>query len=162
MQITNKIPREKIEEVASYIHKHILTAPELTNRRLKNIQKLLQRDDIFVYFDNSGNPIGFIIREKLWWNLWEIKSWYIEKSYRGQHLAMDLLKASTVDKTLNYFAATFQTKVVKATESIGFNLTPLSKLPAWISIQYILSRNVLSILKHLAKEKSSFVLKKKS
>lgn len=159
MVILNSFDRTQIEEIAPRIHQIILQEPRLTRRSLDYLKKLLLASSVYVLFDDNKKIVGFVIKENLSGNFFEIKSWYVVPEERGRGLAEKLLIRSTENEGDKYIGATFQPDIAGKVEKYGFIPVPLFRLPIKVVLVYVFSRPWSSILRHLFKKRGILLLK---
>lgn len=159
MRILNKFPDRQIEVIAGQIHQMILREINLTNRNLGYIKRMLKNCFFYISLEKEDKINGFIAKEKLIGNYYEVKSWYVTPENRGSGLADKLLLKSIEDLNNNYLSNTFETYIVIKLKSYGFKQISISDLPWKVILYYILTRNVNSIIKHLFSKRSYLLLK---
>lgn len=152
MLITNKIKTEEIPSVSLEIYKIIKSDLNLTDRTLDNIKYLIGKSLFYICFDQNRHVIGFIAKEKIWGNYYEVKSWYVLPKYRGTGLSDKLFLKIIEEGDNNYIAGTFNKKIVKRLKEYRFNTIKLSGLPLRVMLCYLLTRNLGSIRKHIFKK----------
>lgn len=157
MRIKNSFQRAEIHGLSKKVHKLIHSESELTNRKLKKIEKWLERRALFIAFIKD-EVIGCVAKDKIDGNFYEITSWFVEKRYRGRGIGKRLLQEAIKEKNMNYVISTFQKKAVKKITKLGFKKTYFSDLPLKIAVRYVMKKNVSSILKHVLKSRSSLMI----
>ena len=160
MDIKNKFTKEDSKRLSKQITLLISQEDSLTNRGIKEIEGLIRNNSFFVALGAENKIKGFIVKEKLIQNYYEIKCWYVVPSFRKKGLAIQLLNSAVKDNGHNYIGVTFQDKIVQKVGSFGFKPTSLVKLPPGVLLAYIFTRRPASILKHLFRRKSILLLKK--
>lgn len=120
---------------------------------------LLVRECFYVMVNPEKHVIGFIAKEHLMDNYYELKSWYIVPSKRSQGLSDKIFLEAIKKKEHIYLGVTFQKEIVKRLQSYGFKQESLTSLPPKVLLKYLITRQWKSIVKHLFIRKSYIVVK---
>ena len=158
MVILNSFSTQDILIIARQIHNIILTDSNLTNRSLDEITKLLKKNSFYVYL-NRNVVCGFLSRERLIGNYYEVKSWYVTPTYRNTGLADTIFKKATEDPSKFYIGVTFNLTITNKVKKFNFHQIAMTNLPLKVLVAYIASRSLTSIFKHLFINKSYLLLK---
>src|SRR3989344_7371054 len=148
MHIENKIRKDQIGKISSQIYTLIREEKRLTSRLRRDIRKLLENGFFFLAFDN-GHLIGFIARENIYKNYYELKSWLVVPGLRNKGVGTSLLKKATSEKDFKYLIMTFYDDVIGISKRQGFRITSFLKLSLPLTIKILLTRNPKSVIKHV-------------
>jgi hypothetical protein len=159
MDILNSFPQDKVSDVAGQIFTYIQNEPELTNRSLHYIENLLRKKSFYVMMGAKKHIVGFIAKEKLAGNYYELKCWYIIPSERKKRLSEKIFLAAIQDKKHIYVGVTFQKEIVDKLKQYGFRKISLINLPPLVLFKYLSTRQWRSIIKHLFVRKSYLIIK---
>ncbi|OGG03532.1 hypothetical protein A2W14_03025 [Candidatus Gottesmanbacteria bacterium RBG_16_37_8] len=159
MVIKNRFNAQDFDRISRQIYIAIQNERKLTKRPLEYIKKNLKKGNIYLALDRDDQVIGFIIREKIISNYYEIKSWYISPQNRHSGIGSKLMKLATTVNSFKYLSVTFQSEMIYILKHFGFKRIPLISLPINVLIKYIITRNWVSILTHIFIKKSYLLLK---
>lgn len=159
MDISNSFSEHEIPQIAGKIFSHIHSEPHLTNRSMSYIYKLLRSKAFFIMMDKKKQVKGFIAKERLSGNYYELKCWYIVPSERNRGLSKKIFDAATQDKRHTYLLATFQKEIAETLKMDGFQPISFINLPANVLLRYLITRHWSSILRHLFIRKSYLIIK---
>lgn len=159
MVIKNIFNAQDIDRISKQIYIAIQNERELTKRPFENIKKGIKKGNIYVAFDKGDQVIGFIVRERLISNYYEIKSWYISPQNRRSGIGSRLMKLATSVNSFKYLSVTFQSEMIDKLKNFGFKQVSLLSLPINVLIKYIVTRNWTSIFTHIFIKRSYLLLK---
>lgn len=160
MLIRDRFDLDEIERLAPQVHNLILGERLLTPRNTTYIKNLLGRHDFFIALDRDEKVAGFVARERLVDNYYEIKCWYTAPVYRKTGLAYQLLQEAIQQKGFTYIGVTFQDSIIQGVRSYGFEPISLTKLPPKVLVRYLLTRQYSSIWEHCFRKKSTLLIKR--
>ena len=164
LKITTKIdtytPTKKI--ILTKIFGMIKNEENLSFRKIKSIEKYLDKEQIYLVFKNN-TFIGFLFYEKLSKQLIELHGLYLRKEYRGKGYADKIMKHATKNKNFSYLGATFIKKIQKMLLNHHFNKIKFSDLTWQEKINFIKPRLKLYRLKEVFRhsKKANLILMKK-
>lgn len=158
MLIRNKFQKRKVDRLSKQVFHLIKNEPKLTNRSLGEITKWIEGDSLHIALEGD-QILGFIAREKITNNFYEVKSLLVRKEYRRKGLGDKLMEEAVKEKEVNYLISTFQEKIVRKAAKLRFKKTSFIKLPLIISLTYISTKKLGSVLKHGFKKKSYLLVK---
>jgi hypothetical protein len=159
MVIKNKFYSKDIDYISQQIYIAIQKEKNLTKRPLEYIKKGLKIGIFYIALEKSDQVIGFIIKEKLISNYYEIKSWYIIPNKRYCGIGNRLINFALSDKNCYYLSVTFQSKMIDILGHYGFKQISLLYLPTNVLIRYLTTRNWFSILTHIFIKRSYLMIK---
>jgi len=159
LKIKNKFTSSEIDYISGKIFTAIQKEKRLTNRPLEYIKKSLKSGFFFVAVEKGNHVTGFIIKEKLFSDYYEIKSWYISPGKRNSGSGSKLMNSALSDKSIKYLCVTFQPKVTDILKHYGFKQISLNQLPMNLLIKYVITRNLISVIRHVFVKKSYLMIK---
>ncbi|MDC0449182.1 GNAT family N-acetyltransferase [bacterium] len=140
------------------IFRILSNSSDLTTRSLEELERLNSEENIFIEFSDDGEIAGFITRERIHNNYFEVKSLFIKNKFRKQGIATKLISRSTEDENEIYISSIFTTHMVKILIDCGYEKANYFQLPFLIMIKFIGKKKVSSLFKALNK-KSWLMLK---
>ena len=159
MLLTNKIKDSEIDSISKQIFWCIKSEQNLTDRTLKYIALMLKKSCFYVAKDRIGKICGFIAKERICENYYEVKCWYVNHDNRGSGLANQLFNRVVEGDNCRYLSSTFDNRIVEKLKTYHFKIIKLTDLPWRVGLAYIYTRNVSSILKHGFLSKSYLLLR---
>lgn len=158
MLFKNNFQEEEIYQLSNQVCRLIKNEPQLTNRKLRTIRDWMRSGSLYAIL--KGNRlIGFIVKERITGNFYEIKSLLVRRKERRKGWGEKLIRETVKEKSANYLISTFQGNIVRKTAKFGFKETTLTKLPLKIALKYVLSKKLISLFKHLFKKRSVLLIK---
>lgn len=158
MVIRNEFTNQEIGNLTEQLYDFIKSEQQLTDRKKSNIKTLIEKKSFYIAMEDN-KVCGFIAKEYLAHNYYELKCWYVIPSHRSTGLSIELIKQSTSDTTHIYLGVTFQKDIIDKLAPYGFKHINLLHLPLSVLWKYIATRSWKSILKHLFKNKSYLLIK---
>lgn len=159
MVILNKFTHDQIPIVADQICFLIRQEKNLTNRSKTWIEKLLKKQLFYVAVEGNLMVCGFIAKEALINNYYELKCWYVVPNLRNTGLAQKIFAKAIIGNQQKLFCVTFLPVVVKKVEYFNFKQIALFELPPAVIISYLLTRQRKSVIRHLFYQKSYLLIK---
>lgn len=158
MLFKNSFSEKAIEDLSNQVYFLIKGEPKLTNRSRREIIGWMKNHSLHLALED-GQVRGFIVREKMTENFYEIKSLFVKDDYREVGLGGKLLRRAVKDESKNYLSVTFQERIVRKVTEVGYKRASFADLPLGVSIKYLIGRNLNSVLRHLFKAKSTLLVK---
>ncbi len=160
MTILDKFDARQIENIVNEIYAIIIKEPNLTPRSKKWIKKRIREGGLIASMSGNGPVSGFIFREHIWGDYYEIKSWYCRPEDRGRGLAHELFRKAIAIPGKKYISVTFFYSMTEKLRRYGYEITYYYQLPLMVTIIFLLKRPLPSVLRHLFKRKSYLVIRK--
>ena len=159
LEVSNKFTSKEIKLIINQVFDSILKEGGLSHRSTGYIENLLKNGSFYLAVDDNLRVYGFIAKEKLVDNYYELKCWYVVPEKRRTGLADKLLLAAASDPRHKYIGATYQKRIVERVKKHGFGQISLLALPPKVLFKFVLTRQMNSISKHLFFKRGFFVAK---
>lgn len=156
MRIDNSYKDVEVSDLTKTIKKGISSFWYLAQRSKAEIQDWINNKYLYLIFEDE-DLAGFVVKQPITDNFWEINSLFIYKKYRGAGMAVKAVFRLTRKKG-NYVAASYNKKAVKTFERAGFRRVRIYELPLKVIIKYLLTRKISSVIRSI-KNKTYFFYK---
>lgn len=159
MKIVQKINITDIDTIADQIFTLICNEKSLTHRNHSEILDSLKQGNYHLAMKGNKDVLGFVCRNKLISDYYEIKSWYIKPQYRHKGIGKMVMDSALSGIGAIYLSSTFHPAIRDTLKKYGFRDLSLRDLPLKVVLKYLLSRKYMSILRHIIIRKSYLLIK---